>query len=169
MNTLVVSIPCVIKFEPKAYMLKNKMISKMFEMEIKNFTDAELHRVFKDCVSENRLFACAKELIDLGMLTMADIYFLPCFGSHEDMLDEELTGHRFHSPCCNAHLTSLYLCPNCGVRYDWVIALYHTQGGAGICRQTNHFYIDGVCAECGHKEVEGGRTPRAVDGGDSPA
>lgn len=28
-----------------------------------------------------------------------------------------LSGHTLHCPQCNEHLTSLFLCPNCGQRY----------------------------------------------------
>jgi tRNA(Ile2) C34 agmatinyltransferase TiaS len=34
------------------------------------------------------------------------------------MLDDKLAGHNKHCPKCDNHLTSLYLCPECGVRYD---------------------------------------------------
>lgn len=34
------------------------------------------------------------------------------------MLDDNLTGHNKYCPKCDSHLTSLYLCPECGVRYD---------------------------------------------------
>ena len=33
-------------------------------------------------------------------------------------LDRKLTGHDTHCPVCKSHLTSLYLCPMCIVRYD---------------------------------------------------
>ena len=136
-------------------MIKDKITSKMVEMEIKDFSDSELHRVFQDCVSQNNLYACAKELIDLKMLTMKDVYFLPCLGNDESMLDETLSGHKYHCPHCNTHLTSLYLCCDCGVRYDWVVAfdeaVEHTLAPdvAGVCRKVNHFYVEGVCANCG--------------------
>jgi hypothetical protein len=31
---------------------------------------------------------------------------------------ESISGHLWHCPNCDAHLTSLFLCPECGVRYD---------------------------------------------------
>ena len=103
-------------------MIKDKLTSKMFEMEIKDFSDNELRRVFNDCVAQNNLFTSARGMIDTGNLTMKDVYFLPCLGNDESMLDEELSGHKYHCPKCNSHLTSLYLCGDCGVRYDWVVA-----------------------------------------------
>lgn len=33
-------------------------------------------------------------------------------------LDFDLTGHNDYCPMCKTHLTSLYLCPECGVRFD---------------------------------------------------
>jgi hypothetical protein len=36
------------------------------------------------------------------------------------MLNDELAGHPFHCPKCGSHLTSLFLCGECNVRYvDW--------------------------------------------------
>lgn len=32
-------------------------------------------------------------------------------------LDAKLSGHRWHCPKCNKHLTSMMLCPECGTRY----------------------------------------------------
>lgn len=29
-----------------------------------------------------------------------------------------ISGHLWHCPVCDVHLTSLFLCPECGVRYD---------------------------------------------------
>lgn len=102
-------------------MKKETLTRKMCEMEIKDFSDAELRRVFKDCVAQNNLFLCAREMIDSGKLTMKDVYFLPC-GGDKSMLDESLTGHNYHCPKCNEHLTSLYLCAECGTRWQWVVA-----------------------------------------------
>lgn len=42
-----------------------------------------------------------------------------CNGRDRSQLDEALTGHRYHCPKCNVHLTSGLLCPKCGKRYDW--------------------------------------------------
>lgn len=36
----------------------------------------------------------------------------------ESELDESLTGHKYHCPKCDVHLTSLGLCPNCGTRFE---------------------------------------------------
>lgn len=102
-------------------MIKDKLTSKMFEMEIKDFSDNELHRVFKDCVAQNNLFASAREMIDTGNLNMKDVYFLPCLGNDESMLDEEISYHKYHCGKCNGHLTSLYFCPSCGIRWWWVV------------------------------------------------
>lgn len=33
-----------------------------------------------------------------------------------------LTHHDWHCPECDHHLTSLYLCPKCGMRYDLSIS-----------------------------------------------
>lgn len=41
----------------------------------------------------------------------------PCRGDKTE-LDEILTGHRLHCGKCDVHLTSLYLCPKCGYRYE---------------------------------------------------
>ena len=35
------------------------------------------------------------------------------------MLDYQLTKHNATCKKCGAHLTSLFLCPKCGVRYEW--------------------------------------------------
>jgi len=35
----------------------------------------------------------------------------------DSQLDDALAGHNLHCPKCAAHLTSLGLCPTCGVRY----------------------------------------------------
>ena len=35
-------------------------------------------------------------------------------------LDFNLTGHNEHCPDCDTHLTSLYLCPDCGIRYEYL-------------------------------------------------
>lgn len=104
-------------------MIKDQIISKMCEMEIKDFSDDELRRVFKGCVAQNNLFACARELIDLEMLSIKDIYYLPCNGNDESLLDTSLSGHNYHCPHCNTHLTSLYFCCKCGVRWDWILPL----------------------------------------------
>ena len=40
------------------------------------FCVREEGRAFKDCVAQNRLFACAKELIESEMLSMNDVYIL---------------------------------------------------------------------------------------------
>jgi hypothetical protein len=32
-------------------------------------------------------------------------------------LDKSLTGHDLECPRCQSHLTSLLLCPNCGIRF----------------------------------------------------
>lgn len=29
-----------------------------------------------------------------------------------------ISGHLWHCPMCDSHLTSLFLCPECGIRYD---------------------------------------------------
>ncbi len=76
MSNLVITIPVKVSFNPKAYMIRDKIIAKMCEMEIKDFSDDELRRAFKDCVAQNRLFACAKELIESEMLSMNDVYIL---------------------------------------------------------------------------------------------
>jgi hypothetical protein len=34
------------------------------------------------------------------------------------MLDDTLAGHSLHCPKCGFHLTSLLLCPECGIRFD---------------------------------------------------
>lgn len=31
---------------------------------------------------------------------------------------ENISKHLWHCPVCDAHLTSLFLCPECGIRYD---------------------------------------------------
>lgn len=41
-----------------------------------------------------------------------------CDGRDNSALDASLTGHWWHCPVCNCHLTSLFLCPECGTRYD---------------------------------------------------
>jgi len=41
--------------------------------------------------------------------------FKKCNGM-DDM--ECLVGHQYHCPECDVHITSLGLCPNCGVRYQ---------------------------------------------------
>jgi hypothetical protein len=35
---------------------------------------------------------------------------------------KDLSGHDLHCPDCDKHLTSLFLCPECGQRYeeDWI-------------------------------------------------
>jgi hypothetical protein len=38
-------------------------------------------------------------------------------GQPHSALDFALTGHHQHCLACDVHLTSLDLCPNCGVRY----------------------------------------------------
>ena len=104
-------------------MKKETLTRKMCEMEIKNFSDAELRRVFKDCVAQNNLFTAARNMIYSRKLTMKDVYFLPCLGWNDmSLLDESLTGHKYHCHYCNGHLTSLYFCADCGIRYDWVVA-----------------------------------------------
>lgn len=135
-------------------MIKDKVISKMVEMEIKDFSDTELRRVFKDCVAQNNLFASAKRQISSGNLTMKDVYFLPCPGNDESMLDEILTGHQYHCPNCNTHLTSLYFCGDCGVRWDWVVAFdeaveqgVHPTGGT--CPGHAAPVVNGYCFDCG--------------------
>ena len=40
-----------------------------------------------------------------------------------DMLDYQLTNHNAHCPKCKVHLTSLLLCPKCGIRYEWSMVL----------------------------------------------
>jgi len=35
----------------------------------------------------------------------------------DSQLDDSLAGHNLHCPKCAAHLTSLGLCPTCGIRY----------------------------------------------------
>ena len=125
-------------------MIRDKVISKMVEMEIKDFSDTELRRVFQDCIAQNNLFACARELIDLKMLSMKEVYFIPCDGNDTSMLDEELSGHKYHCPSCNEHLTSLYLCAKCGVRLDWVVAF---DEAVEQMRAADAQYL---CARCGH-------------------
>lgn len=41
-----------------------------------------------------------------------------CDGRDNSALDASLTGHFWHCPGCDRHLTSLFLCPECGVRYE---------------------------------------------------
>ena len=40
-----------------------------------------------------------------------------CMGD-KNQLDESLTGHKYHCPKCDVHLTSLGLCGECGTRYN---------------------------------------------------
>jgi hypothetical protein len=109
-------------------MKNDNLTSKMFEMEIKDFSDNELRRVFKDCVAKNNLFSCARDMVDSGKLNMKDVYFLPCLGNDESMLDEEISYHKYHCGKCNGHLTSLYFCPSCGIRWQWVAAFDEAVG-----------------------------------------
>ena len=52
------------------------------------------------------------------------MYLLTCDGKHErgdadhSLLDYGLTQHMLHCPVCDVHLTSLLLCPGCGMRYE---------------------------------------------------
>ena len=41
-----------------------------------------------------------------------------CNGKDETQLDIALSGHKYHCPNCDIHLTSLGFCSNCGVRFD---------------------------------------------------
>lgn len=45
-------------------------------------------------------------------------YITICEGNDNGGLDESITGHCYHCPNCNKHLTSLFLCPACFTRYD---------------------------------------------------
>jgi len=40
-----------------------------------------------------------------------------CSGPDCNWGHKELTNHLWHCPICNAHLTSLFLCPECGIRW----------------------------------------------------
>lgn len=46
-----------------------------------------------------------------GKLTCLDAGLTPRFAAG-------LSGHTWHCPLCDVHLTSLGLCPTCGVRYE---------------------------------------------------
>ena len=41
-----------------------------------------------------------------------------CNGNDKTLLDESLSGHKFHCPNCDMHLTSLGLCSHCGTRWE---------------------------------------------------
>lgn len=43
-----------------------------------------------------------------------------CNGVDSSELDQALTHHNLHCPDCNVHLTSLFLCPQCGTRFEKV-------------------------------------------------
>ena len=49
-------------------------------------------------------------------MTRPDLLF--CTGLDNSALDKHLTGHLWHWPVCDCHLTLLFLCPECGIRYD---------------------------------------------------
>lgn len=103
---------------------------------------------------------------------------------------------RWIVPCleCGEWLTSMGLCPKCGVRYQIVrlgeesnaykqayenaCVFYEKLASAnmklaerldavehtGVCRVVKHVFVDGFCAECGVAEQESGRTLRGSDG-----
>jgi len=54
---------------------------------------------------------------------------------------------------CGTWLTSLGLCPECGVRYE-LVEQTKVIDRDSFCRIQKHVYIEGVCAECGHKESQ---------------
>lgn len=61
---------------------------------------------------------------------------------------------RWIIPCpkCGEWLTSLGLCADCGVRYE-LVEQTKVIDRDSFCRIQKHVYIEGVCAECGHKEI----------------
>jgi hypothetical protein len=52
---------------------KSKLQSKMIAEEIKDFSDAEINRVFAGCVAKNRCIKYARDLIDTGLLTLKEV------------------------------------------------------------------------------------------------
>jgi hypothetical protein len=43
-------------------------------------------------------------------------------------MSDNIYGHNFHCPKCATHLTSLFLCGECGIRYDeWFAAWQENQ------------------------------------------
>ena len=45
-----------------------------------------------------------------------------CYWSKCNSEIRELSGHLWHCPNCDVHLTSLMFCPECGVRYDAILS-----------------------------------------------
>ncbi len=41
-----------------------------------------------------------------------------CKGQDRTALDETITGHKFHCPFCNVHLTAQLLCSKCGTLFE---------------------------------------------------
>ena len=49
---------------------------------------------------------------------MAKMTLKECDWNKCDSGIKELSKHKWHCPDCDVHLTSLLLCPECGIRYD---------------------------------------------------
>jgi len=48
-------------------------------------------------------------------------------------MSDNIYGHNFHCPKCATHLTSLFLCGECGIRYDeWFAAWQENQRLKGL-------------------------------------
>jgi hypothetical protein len=83
---------------------------------------------------------------------------LECRGD-ESELDESITGHRLHCLNCDFHLTSLLLCPECGIRYEIVPpftcpacsspnAMISADGSMGIYHNCPFSWVDGYPCTC---------------------
>lgn len=68
-----------------------------------------------------------------------------------NQLDDSLAGHSIHCPKCNAHLTSLLLCPECGDRYVLVLSMEVGNLLARCCPTCGEVHGEGL--DCGGIEV----------------
>lgn len=64
-----------------------------------------------------------------------------------------LSGWIVPCPKCGTWLTSLGLCPDCGVRFEVVESTMAIDRDL-MCRIARHVYVDGVCSECGRVEAK---------------